>query len=75
MLKEIRLLWKLWSIQQEVKDMDKKALLKVLVAGLAAAAASAAASFLETDAVSLTAVGASALAAVIAYLKQSPLLK
>lgn len=66
-------LWRMWSAYEEVKDMNSKALLKLAVAAGAAAVATGSAQYLATDTVSLAAVGSAVVAAVMAYLKQSPL--
>jgi len=59
--------------------MDKKALLKaflkVLAAGVIAAVATGGASYLGTDTINWSAVGTAVVTAVLAYLKQSPLVK
>lgn len=66
-------LWRLWRLTEEVKDMKGKALIKLAVAAAAAAVATGSAQYLATDAVSLSAVGSAVLAAVLAYLKRSPM--
>ena len=53
--------------------MNVKAMLKVAVAALMAAVAAGGAQYLDVGAVSLPAVGSAVLAAVLAYLKRSPL--
>ena len=53
--------------------MNVKALLKLVAAAVMAAVAVGGAQYLETDSVSLSAIGSAALAAVLTYLKRSPL--
>ena len=66
-------LWRLWRLYEEVKDMNMNTVLKVACAALMAAVAAGGAQFLDVGAVSWPVVGSSVLAAVLAYLKRSPL--
>lgn len=73
MFAKIKTFWKAWNIYSEVKDMDKTSLIKIIVAGVAAAIATASAAFLETDVVSWQEVGGAAVAAILLWLKKSPI--
>lgn len=65
-------LWRLWRLEKEVKKMDQKAILKIVVCALLAAATVAGTQFLGGAPVDLAAVGSAAVAAVIAYMQKQP---
>ena len=70
---KVLLLWRFWRLTEEVKNMNMNTVLKVACAALMAAVAAGGAQFLDVGDVSWPAVGSSVLAAVLAYLKKSPL--
>lgn len=73
LLASIKEAWQAYIIWREVKDMNMNTVLKVACAALMAAVAAGGAQYLDAGAVSLPAVGSAVLAAVLAYLKRSPL--
>lgn len=65
-------LWRLWRLEEEVKNMDQKAILKIIVCAVLAAATVAGTQFLGGVPVDFAAVGSAAAAAVIAYMQKQP---
>ncbi len=66
-------LWRMWRLYKEVNIMDKKALVKLAIAAVLAAVSVAGAQYTASDTVNWSAVLAAAVAAVVAYVKQSPM--
>jgi len=64
--------WRAWRAYEEVKSMNKKGLIQLGLAVVAALAVSAGAQLGTGDAVSWTDLGTVALTTVFAYLKSAP---
>lgn len=74
-LRDLQMAYRLWSLYGEVKGMDSKALIKVLVVALLAAGTAAGTPFLTDEPITISAVLTSCLTAVVGFLSKSPLVK
>jgi len=75
MFDDVKTAWRLWSLYAEVKKMDKKALLKLLVTAVIAAVSVGGAGYLETETVNYAAIGTAILVALWKHMQNSPLVK
>lgn len=65
-------IWRLWRLYEEVKTMDTKALVKIVVCALLAGGTTAGAQYMASDSVNVAAVFSAVVTAIIAYLQKQP---